>query len=308
MADLSTTCSGINFSGCVYNAAGPNDTTLEELEAIAGSGAAAVVTKTTTMQPRTGNPEPRYFEMELGSLNSMGLPNPGIAKMKQNVVELKKTTKKPVIASFQGFNADECEVLAREYGQVADMLELNLSCPNIIGKPQVAYDCAASEKYILAAQKGNEKKLPLTIKLSPYIDAAHQNDIYEVIKRTGIRMVTSVNSPGNALWINERNEIAIKPKFGGLGGAFIKPIALGNVRRFYELSKGSLHITGVGGVTNGRDALDLILAGASHVGIGTQFAMDGPVVFARVHSELSSLLDEFGFSSVRDAVGKAKEL
>ncbi len=304
-ANLSVTICGVTFPSCLLNASGPCCTTEEELAALGRSASGAIVTKSMTREPREGNPEPRYYEFPLGSLNSMGMPNPGCGAYGEIFPRL-RAFGKPIIASIGGLAEAEYREVAGYIGsRGADMVEVNLSCPNLVGKAQWGYDFEASERILREVRPLVDT--PLGVKLPPYFDPVHQEAMAAVLRRTGVDFVVAINSVGNALIIDpEREAAVIRPKggFGGLGGPIIRPIALANVRAFYELLEGRRPIVGVGGVANGSDAFEHLLAGASLVGIGTALAKEGPSVFARLEGELREVLASKGYGSPAEAVGR----
>ncbi|MBI2545629.1 dihydroorotate oxidase [Candidatus Woesearchaeota archaeon] len=301
---------GITIEPCIFNAAGPLCVTKEELEAIGSSHSGAIMTKSCTFEPRPGNPEPRYYEDALGSINSMGLPNLGYMKYAEFSSEMKKY-RKPYIVSVAGLSLQDNIEIVKYLGQFKDIdaIELNLSCPNVIGKPQVAYDFDASDEMLREVLKVN--KHVLGVKLSPYFDFAHFQQMAGVLKKHKLAFVSCVNSLGEGLFIDaDAEQVAIKPKggFGGIGGDYIKPTALANVRKFYELLDRKVPIVGVGGIKSGRDAFEFILAGATAVQIGTEFMRSGTACFARVDAELKALMKEKGYSTLDDFRGKLKVL
>jgi dihydroorotate dehydrogenase (fumarate) len=307
--DLSCTIAGIHFPLCLMNAAGALCVTNEELKALGRSRAGAIVTKSMTLEARTGNPEPRYFSFAGGSINSMGLPNLGYRAYAELIPTL-KTFRKPIIASVAGLCEDDFPEIARTIAHAGpDLVEVNLSCPNLPSKPQIGYDFEASERVIrrVRAVVG----CPLGVKLPPYFDPAHHAAMAEVLKRAPVDFLSLINSVGNALVIDpDRESVVIKPKggFGGLGGPAIKPVALANVRAFWKAFDGRIPIIGVGGVVSGADAFEHLLAGASAVQIGTALVEEGPKVFDRIASELQGMLKKKGYPSATAVVGCLKEL
>ncbi len=291
------------------NASGALCVTREELEALGRSRAGAIVTKSMTLEARAGNPEPRYYPFAGGSLNSMGLPNLGYQAYAEIIPALKKFGK-PVIASVAGLCEDDFPEIARVINRAApDLVEVNLSCPNLPGKPQIGYDCEASERLIRRVRSVVDR--PMGVKLPPYFDPAHHAAMAEVLKRTAVDFLSLINSVGNALVIDpERESVVIKPKggFGGLGGAVIKPVALANVRAFWRALEGRVAIIGVGGVVSGTDVFEHLLAGASAVQIGTALVEEGTGVFERIAGELQALLVKKGYAAAAGAVGRLKEL
>jgi dihydroorotate dehydrogenase (fumarate) len=308
-ADLSVTIAGVRLPCCVMNAAGALCVTAEELRALGTSASGAIVTKSMTLEARTGNPEPRYYAFPTGSINSMGLPNLGYTAYARLIPEL-KTFGKPVIASVAGLaESDFTTIAAAINAAEPDLIEVNLSCPNIPGKPQIGYDAEASARLLRDVRRVITR--PMGVKLPPYFDPAHHAQMAKVIERSGVDFLSLINSVGNGLWVDpEREAAVIKPKggFGGLGGPLIKPVALANVRAFWKLFDGRLPIIGTGGVVNGTDIFEHLLCGASAVQIGTVLVDEGLEVFRRLEAELVNVLDRKGYKSVEDCRGKLKEL
>lgn len=307
--DLTVNIAGVKFPGCLMNASGALCVTREELLALGRSRAGAIVTKSMTVEARQGNPLPRYYGFPGGSINSMGLPNLGYHAYAELIPELKRFGK-PVIASIAGLCEDDFPTIAQVInGAKPDLVEVNLSCPNIPGKPQIGYDAEASERLMKRVRK--VITVPMGVKLPPYFDPAHHQLMGDVIGRCGVDFLNLINSVGNGLVVNPETEtVVIKPKggFGGLGGSIIKPVALANVRAFWNYFQGKMPIIGTGGVISGVDAFEHVLCGASAVQIGTVLVEEGIGVFARLEQELAACLEKKGYKSVADGRGKLKEL
>ncbi len=310
MIDISTKIAGVKLETCIINTAGPADVTLEELEIVANSKSSAITMKSCTVEPRSGNPEPRYADLECGSINSMGLPNLGYKAYIKFAKALRKKYKKPIIASISGMTLDDNVLIFKAFNNSdVDIIEFNPGSPNTIGKPIVGYDVEAMDRLLDAVAKVSKK--PWGVKLPPYFDLVHFDQIASVIKKYPVKFVTCVNSIGNGLVINPYTEKPlIKPKggLGGIGGKYIKYTTLANVRRFYELFEDKIQIIGVGGVYTGVDAFELILAGASAVQIGTAFLQKGPGIFEAVQTELSDFMQTKGYKKLSDFRGKLKPL
>lgn len=306
-----STIAGVTLPSAVFNAAGPKDVTFDELKVLAESGSGAVVIKTCTLDPREGNEEPRYCDVPLGSINSMGLPNLGLKAYIEMMPKLKELTKKPIVASLAGMKPDDFPVLTKAFQESeVDLIELNFSCPNLKGKPQIGYDFEMTERLLkdLFALGG---KKPMGIKLPPYFDPAHWDSAAAVFKKFPIAFLTCINSVGNTLIVDpETEKPLIRPKggFGGLGGEYIKPVALANVRAFSQLLGDRMQIIGVGGIKTGMDAFEFILCGADAVQIGTQFMQEGPGCFERIDRELAGILERKGYANIAAAKGKLKPL
>lgn len=309
MTDLSTTIAGVRFPSCFMNAAGALCVTREELVALGQSGSGAIVTKSMTVEPRQGNPEPRYYGFPGGSINSMGLPNLGYKAYAELIPDLKRFGK-PVIASVAGLCEDDFPIIATVINAAQpDLIEVNLSCPNIPGKPQIGYDPETSERVIKRVR--SLITVPMGLKLPPYFDPAHHEVMGKVIGRHGVDFLNMINSVGNGLVVDpEREAVVIKPKggFGGLGGRIIKPVALANVRAFYKLFQGKIPILGTGGVVDGMDAFEHVLCGASAVQIGTVLVEEGLGSFDRLKSELTAVLARKGYRSLAECLGTVREL
>ena len=281
MTATKTKIADVELDSYICNASSPLDSTLEELESIGNSKSSAIMMKSCTVEPREGNQEPRYMRIPLGSIQSMGLPNLGYKEYIKFAPQLKKY-KKPIIASVAGLSIkDYRKMVAAFQNSDVDLIEVNLSCPNLEGKPQVAYDFV------------------------------HHKQMADLIEKYKISFITCINSVGNTLVIDPETETpVIKPKkgFGGLCGDYIKPIALANVRIFYELLGNKISIFGVGGIKTGTDAFEFLLAGADAVQIATIFEKEGPNCFARINYELEEILRRKGYNSIKDVKGKLKYL
>ena len=310
MPSLRTQIAGFSFDNCLMNAAGVACMTVEELEEVRQSAAGSFVTKTATLEARAGNPEPRYRDVPLGSINSMGLPNQGIDYYLDYLLSLQESQpERTFFLSLVGMSPDETHTLLKKVQNSGfkGITELNLSCPNVPGKPQIAYDFEMTER-ILGEAFGYFDK-PLGIKLPPYFDIVHFDQAAEVFNRHPLKFVNCVNSIGNGMYIEDES-VVIRPKngFGGIGGEYIKPTALANVHAFYQRLNPSIQIIGTGGVYTGRDAFEHILCGASMVQIGTALHQQGVEVFERVSLGLKAIMVQKGYETLEDFKGKLKYL
>ncbi|MEC4673762.1 MAG: dihydroorotate oxidase [Nitrospirota bacterium] len=308
--NLSATIAGVPFPSCIMNAAGARCVTQEELEALGRSHAGAIVTKSMTPLSRTGNPEPRYVSFSGGSINSMGLPNLGYPAY-AHIIPTLRSFGKPVIASIAGLTEKDFFEAAEAINAVKpDLIEVNLSCPNLPGKPQIGYDIEASKQLLLRLR--DIISVPMGVKLPPYFDPVHHASVASMLEQVGgVSFLSLINSVGNGLIVDPEQEcVVIKPKggFGGLGGKIIKPVALANVRAFWKLFQGRLPIIGTGGIETGLDVFEHILCGASAVQIGTVLMEEGLSAFDRLAGELSDVLEQKGYHSLEECRGKLKEL
>ena len=293
------------------NASGVHCMTTTELVELEQSNAGAFITKSCTLNERAGNPEPRYFDVPLGSINSMGLPNRGFDYYLDYALNYEKQQTQPLFFSIAGMSAAEnLEMLTLiEKSDFQGITELNLSCPNVPGKPQLAYDFEATED--LLQQVFARFTKPLGIKLPPYFDLAHFDQMAEILNQFPLTYVNSINSIGNGLYIDPQKEaVVIKPKegFGGLGGEYVKPTALVNVRAFYTRLKPEIKIIGTGGIRNGQDAFEHLLCGATMLQIGTELHKEGPKIFDRITKELEQIMTEKGYRTIDEFRGKLKTI
>jgi dihydroorotate dehydrogenase (NAD+) catalytic subunit len=248
----------------------------------------AFVTKTVTPEPREGNEPPRIAETDHGMLNSIGLQNPGIESFLSEVLPRLRELGIPIWVSVGGFSARD---YAETCAQLSDAtVELNLSCPNVDEAPESAAEIVAACRAVTA--------LPIYAKLSPQLpDIAEVARAVEDAGTDGLSLVNTLRG----LSLDERT---LRPRLGrgpgGLSGPALKPVALAAVYACRRVT--SLPIVGMGGVWNGRDALELIAAGASSVALGTVLFSD-PEAPLRVRRELHSAAEAVGLSDPWTAVG-----
>jgi dihydroorotate dehydrogenase (fumarate) len=325
---LSTNIAGLELKCCIYNASGPRTYSVEALKKIAESRSGAVLAKSATLEKFDGNVLPRHVnKIGLGagygdgSINSEGLPNFGIDYyFSEEVTKQIASLGKPYIVSLSGFCADDnIEMLQRvlaaaDKGSGISAVELNLACPNIPGKPIVAYDFEQVDALLHKMHEaGLLDRVPLGVKLAPYFDSAHVKRVVEVLAKYPIRFVATCNSIPNGLFVDVEGEcegMAANHGLGGLGGGFVKHTALANVRllstALQEAGRHDVDVVGVGGVSTGEDAFAMILCGAKAVQIGTCHWTEGPRCFARIAGELEALMRRKKYSTIEDFRGKLK--
>jgi dihydroorotate dehydrogenase (NAD+) catalytic subunit len=301
MVDLSTEVAGLKLKNPTILASGILGETGKTLERVVRGGAAAVTTKSIGVEPRPGHINPTIVELDYGLLNAMGLPNPGIEEYKE---ELSKIISYgiPVLGSIFGKDADEFSQLA---GVMADVgisaLELNLSCPHTGGYGAELGSDPDMVKSITTTVKSTIS-IPLFVKLTP-----NTSDIVSLGR-------AAVDGGSDALVaINTVKGLALEPdlglpilsnKIGGYSGPGIKPIGL---RCVFELGGAELGIPiiGVGGITNGRDVVEYLMAGASAVQIGTAVYSHGITVFNKIITELEEFMKKNNYGSISQLTGLA---
>jgi dihydroorotate dehydrogenase (fumarate) len=313
---LSAKISDVEFAGYIYNAAGVHNDHIDLLKAIADSQSAAITTKSISVKPWQGNPEPRYLQRlpstSGSTLNAMGIPNPGIDAMLGYVTDLREYTSKPIIISiFSLGGLHDYTILLDKleaHKECFDMCEVNVSCPNVVGKPMIAYDFESLENLLILL---HSYSFPIGLKLPPYLDSTQFDQVSSLLVKYNIQFITCINSLGNCLVIDTEHESAIlKPNqgLGGLGGESIKSLGLGNVWSFYQRLQGTVPIIGVGGVRTGLDAFEYLLAGADAVQIASAFWQEGLGIFDRANKEFEDIMHSHGYSNIASAKGQLKTL
>lgn len=307
--DLSGQIGNQKFNNIFLNAAGLRCSTTKDLNKLSKNPyVGGVITKSATIKPRQGNPKPRCYGLPDGSINSMGLPNRGLQYYLNYVLQ---NHQKPMILSIAGIStADDLKMLKTvQQSNYKGLTELNLSCPNIAGHTQIAYDFRGTAELLECIFKFFKK--PLGLKLPPYFDLDSIHQCAKILNQYPLTHVSIINSVGNGLWVNINTESpVIKPKggFGGLGGHMILPIALANVRAFRQDLKSTIKIIGTGGIKTGADVFAHILCGAEMVAIGTQFGIEGGHVYKRLTKELKRIMLNKGYNSLADFRGELKTL
>jgi len=305
---LVTNIDNISFENCIYNASGCWCTSKNELNDLVKSNSGALICKSSTMEFRKGNPEPRlYLNNKYGSINSMGVPNLGYKFYLNYGLGV---VNKPYIMSIIPFCLNDLEKMLNDINKGVNfkrVIEINLSCPNLIKKTIVGYDYESFTNYLDLINKVSTDNLVLGIKLPPY-NVGQTEIICSIIdKYDKIKFITCINSLVDGL-ILDGDETAIHPKngYGGIGGLYCKPIALANVNRFYRKLGHKITIIGCGGIKSGQDAYEHILCGASLVQIGTQLMKEGPGCFSRISNELKNIMKKKGYNKISDFRGKLK--
>lgn len=310
--NLKSLIANYEFENPLMNASGVLCYDDHDLDQVKNSAAATFITKSATPDFRAGNPEPRYFENHLGSINSMGLPNKGFNFYLNYALEFQnENPEKHNFISIAGMTlSDNLEMLQEiNNSEFRGITELNLSCPNVPGKPQIGYDFEATENILNKVYEFFQK--PLGVKLPPYFDMAHFDLMAKILNKFPLQYVNCINSIGNGLVIDvDKEEVVIKPKngFGGVGGAYVKPTALANVRAFYTRLNSQIAVIGCGGVETGSDVFEHLLCGAQMVQVGTQLKKEGPAAFDRLLTELQDLMKKKGYESIADFRGKLNSI
>jgi dihydroorotate dehydrogenase (NAD+) catalytic subunit len=302
--DFSTSLAGASFPSPLFTASGCASSGKELSQFFDLSDIGAVVTKSVMNKPRHGRATPRMAETPSGMLNSIGLQGPGIDVFLANDVPWLLERGARVIVSIAGETIDEYSVLARKVRAVQGIsaLEVNISCPNVENRGMVfACQSDTAARAIDAVRKIIGGEIPIIAKLTP--DVTDITSIATAVVDAGADALALINTVLGMVINLDTMRPHLGGKTGGLSGPAIRPVA---VRAIYQVHSAMPHvpILGMGGVASGRDALELILAGASGISVGTASFGD-PMAIPRIQRELQSLLMARNFSSMRDAIGYA---
>lgn len=295
------TIAGVTFDNPVMVASGTFGSGEEFSEFVDLNRLGAVVTKGVANIPWPGNPTPRIAEVYGGMLNAIGLQNPGIdVFVSRDIPFLKKYDTKIIVNVCGKSTEDYCEVVKRLADQPVDMLEINISCPNVKeGGIAFGQDPKAVEAITREVKK--HAKQPVIMKLSPNV-----TDITVMAKAAeagGADALSLINTlTGMKIDVNKR-AFAIANKTGGLSGPAVHPIA---VRMVYQVANAvNLPIIGMGGIRNTEDALELILAGATAVSVGTaNFA--NPMVTMEIVDGIEQYMQMHGVADINELIGAVK--
>ncbi len=272
------------------------------IKEVVRGGAGAVTLKSTGTEPREGHPNPKVIVWEHGLANCYGLTNQGIGGMDREWKELKGLGV-PVIASVFGADVSEFVKVAEYMAEKkADMIEVNVSCPNTREHGMAFGLKKESCSEVVSAVKDAVGKIPVIAKLTP--QALDISEIAKAAEKAGADAISAINTVGPGMFINiDVAKPILSYKTGGLSGPAIRPIA---VRCIYDIYKSvDIPIIGIGGVTYGKDAIELMMAGARAVGIGSAAYYRGIDVFSRVTEEMEAWLENSGYGSLKDIVGAA---
>ena len=299
---LAVEISGLRLRNPLMNAAGVLGMTPLLLKRVYDAGTGAVITKSIGPEPRKGHPNPTLVRVDCGALNAMGLPNPGVEYFVDEIKEIKKMDI-PVVASFFGGSTQEFADVAYHLSRAgADALELNASCPNVAEELGMLAADAENVEQVTAAVR-DETKLPLFVKLSPNV--TNIKSVAVAAEWGGADAITAVNTlKGLAIDINMRRPILANIT-GGLSGPAVKPVSL---RCVWEVAQAvDIPVIGCGGITNGKDAVEYFLAGASALEVGTAVMTHGFGVYNEINDGIAEYMNENGFSKIEEMVGLAHD-
>jgi dihydroorotate dehydrogenase (NAD+) catalytic subunit len=302
--DMSTSLGRLDFVSPVFTASGCAAAGKELDQFIDITTIGAVVTKSVMLNPRSGRATPRMAETPSGMLNGIGLQGPGIDDFIQNDLSWLSQKGAKTIVSIAGKNVEE-------FGKVADKLrdipgviaiEVNISCPNVENRGQVfACDPYAAADVINNVRRNVSASIPLFAKLSP--DVTDITEIAKAVVKAGADGLSVINTLLGMVIDTDTLRPLLSGKTGGLSGPAIRPVA---VRCVYQIRKAlpNIPIIGMGGIRNGRDAIEFFAAGANAISVGTTVFND-PEACVRIHDETAEILQEKGIRSLSEIISAA---
>lgn len=309
MADLSVEFCGVRFQNPIVLASGVLGVTADSMAQVVRNGAGGVTSKSLWPYEHKGHPNPTIITSESWMLNAVGIPDAGPEKAREEIARYREVCKAPFIANIVGGKMEDYVAIAKEVALMEpDLLEINISCPNVedeLGKPMACSIVKSSEVTRLvkaALAEAGAPHLPVVVKLSPNVE-----DIVSIassVLEAGADGITAINTVGPGMAINiETAQPILANRVGGLSGPAIKPLAVKYVYDIYKAKK--CPIIGTGGVTTGRDAIEMMMAGATLVGVGTAVWARGQEVFGLIVNEMNEWCDANGVEKLSDLIGKA---
>lgn len=300
MPDLTTDLCGIRLANPTILASGILGTTKALIRRVARAG--AVTIKSVSEEPRDGHANPAVIAFEAGLMNAVGYSNPGLAEALKEFADLSDVPA-PVIGSLIGTDADAFRRVAEPMDALPfAAIELPLSCPHTPGYGTLAGQGTPQATAAITSAVRRVTKKPIFIKLSPNIPAL--GEVAKAAEAAGADAITAVNSMGPGMVINiEAREPVLDFKMGGVTGPALRPIATRCVYDVFQAVK--IPIIGTGGISTGRHAVEMMMAGATAVGIGSAVHVEGPEVFEKVCREMLEWMEANGVERVEELIGAA---
>ena len=299
MVDLSVSFAGVNFKNPVVTASGAFGFGREYGEFYDLSLLGGVCVKGLTLKPRLGNKPPRIFETSSGVLNSVGLQNPGVNSFIKEELPFLRKYNTVVIANISGNTVNEYAEMAEKLSSAkVDIIEVNVSCPNVkAGGMQFGISVDGVSAVTKAVK--NHTAVPIMVKLSPNV-----TDIAEIAiaaESEGADAISLINTLLSMRIDTKTRKPVLHNNLGGLSGPAVFPVA---VRMVWQAASAvKIPVMGLGGVVSGDNAVEMMLAGASLVGVGTA-CFDDPYAPVRIIDEIAEYLPRNGLKSTGDITGK----
>ncbi len=305
MANLSVKFCGVKFENPTVLASGILGVTAASLKNVVKNGAGGVTTKSIWLEEHPGHKNPTMFGTEHWFLNAVGLSDAGVDKaVEETFPEYNKDKKAPIIANIVESSAERFAKLTEKIDKCdPDIIELNLGCPNVEDSHGKPFACVAADAAKIVKICRERTRKPLIVKLTPNV--ASIASVAEACAKAGADGFCAINTLyGMGIDINLRRPI-LANKSGGLSGPGIKPSAVKAVYDIYKATK--LPIVGTGGIMTGEDAIEIMMAGARLVGMGTMVYYRGAEGFGKVVEEIAEWCDKNGVKNLEEIIGCAHE-
>ncbi|RLC67439.1 MAG: dihydroorotate dehydrogenase [Chloroflexi bacterium] len=304
--DISTTLCGLRLSNPTILASGILGLSHEVMVRAARAGVGGITTKSCSLKPRPGYHNPVVLDWGPGLINAVGLSNPGVEVMVEEIRAAKEKLaplEVPIIASIFAETIYDFGTVARFISEAEpDLIEVNISCPNIDDRYRLMF---AADPYVAAQVTRRVKRnteIPILVKLSPNVTDVVK--IAHAVTEAGADGITAINSLGPGIILDvETRQAMLAHGTGGLSGPAIRPIAVRCVRDICQAV--DVPVVAVGGVTTGRDVVEMILVGATAVGIGSAVYYRGVEVFHQVCTELRDYMKRHGYRKLDEFRGQA---
>lgn len=296
------TIAGVEFKNPVMTASGTFGSGMEYSDFVDLNRLGAVVTKGVANVPWPGNPTPRVAEVYGGMLNAIGLQNPGIEVFLERDIPFLKRFDTRVIVNVCGKSVEDyLEVVERLGEAPVDMLEINVSCPNV-KEGAIAFGQKTESLYDITSRIKKRAKQPVIMKLSPNV-----TDITELAKAAeaaGADALSLINTLTGMKIDVHRRSFVLANKTGGLSGPAIKPVA---VRMVYQASHAvKIPVIGMGGIANAEDAIEFLLAGATAVAVGAMNFVN-PYTTVEIVEGIEAYMEKYGIEDIAELIGAAEE-
>jgi dihydroorotate dehydrogenase (NAD+) catalytic subunit len=305
MIDISTKICRVKFSSPTILASGILlNTTAASMLNIIKNGAGSVVTKSISLESRKGHPAPILLSLKNNTfINAVGLANAGIDKFENEIIKFKKQSRAPLIVSIFASTVEEFGQIAKKVSSLKpDLIEVNISCPNVEDEFGLPFGTDADLAAEVTSEVKKNSSQPIIIKLTPNVSSIVK--IAKAVEKAGADAIAAINTlgPGMVIDIATKKPV-LGNKMGGISGSLIKPIAVRCVYQIYQAVK--IPIIGVGGIFTGADVIEMMMAGASAVEIGSAFYTRGPRVFKKISQEIRNWLQKNHYERLKDIIGLA---
>ena len=299
MADLSVTIGGLQLKNPVMTASGTFGYGLEFSDFVNLEEIGGIIVKGTTLQPRQGNPYPRMAETAHGMLNCVGLQNKGVDYFCKHIYPQIRSIRTNMIVNVSGSAPEDYAQCAARIDELERIpaIELNISCPNVKqGGMAFGVTAKGAASVVRAVRQAYHKTL--IVKLSPNVTDI--TEIARAVEAEGADSVSLINTLMGMAIDAEKRKRVLSIGTGGLSGPAVKPVAL---RMVYQVARAvKIPVVGLGGISDAKDAVEFLLAGATAVEIGTMNFVD-PAITVKVAKGIDDYLERHGFASVRDIIG-----